>query len=255
MEQVNKNTEGYNLFFRFIEKYAPTGFKNIDRLEPLNVQIEQMMENHKQFFYIGDLIQMHFFHVSNLSKQMMGIEPGILNPYHFFEATHPDDIYRLSLGRAKLLKIAHDLFKAQNGCMILSTNFMMRKPEGNYSNILVQIYAFYCTIPYKSVFILKVHTNVDWYKMTNSWFHYYTGNDISYFRFPDEDLLKMGIPFSAREFEIIKLIESGLSSEEIAEKIFLSVHTVNTHRRNMLKKAGMNSMPELIYDLLERGLL
>ena len=42
--------------------------------------------------------------------------------------------------------------------------------------------------------------------------------------------------FSKREFEIIKGIAQGLESHEIAEKLFLSVHTVNTHRRNIFLK-------------------
>jgi DNA-binding CsgD family transcriptional regulator len=65
----------------------------------------------------------------------------------------------------------------------------------------------------------------------------------------------MGNIFTKREFEIIKLIGSGLSSEEIADKIFLSVHTVNTHRRNILEKSGKETISELIYDLMERGVL
>ena len=76
----------------------------------------------------------------------------------------------------------------------------------------------------------------------------------SYFKYPDEELLKKGNIFSTREFEIIVLIRSGLSSEEIAEKLFLSVHTVNTHRRNILEKSGKESISELIYDLTERGM-
>jgi DNA-binding NarL/FixJ family response regulator len=65
----------------------------------------------------------------------------------------------------------------------------------------------------------------------------------------------LSIPFSDREFEIIRLIESGLTSEQIAEKIFLSVHTVNTHRRNILTKSGKETISELIYELIDKGLL
>ena len=82
-----------------------------------------------------------------------------------------------------------------------------------------------------------------------------TGSDLSNFRFPDDELLKLSVPFSDREFEIIRLIESGMTSEEIAEKIFLSVHTVNTHRRNILTKSGKETMSELIYDLMDQGVL
>ena len=68
-------------------------------------------------------------------------------------------------------------------------------------------------------------------------------------------MLMKGNMFSGREFEIIKLIESGLSSEEIAGKLFLSVHTVNTHRRNILAKSGKPSIADMIYELKERGVL
>ena len=78
---------------------------------------------------------------------------------------------------------------------------------------------------------------------------------MTYFRYPDDQLLMLGHVYSDREFEIIKLIETGMSSEEIAEKLFLSVHTVNTHRRNILEKSGKPSLSELIYDLMERGVL
>ena len=69
-----------------------------------------------------------------------------------------------------------------------------------------------------------------------------------YFRYPNDEMLMMGNVFTTREFEIIRLIEFGLSSEEIAEKLFLSPHTVNTHRRNILKKTRKPYISELIYD-------
>ncbi len=49
-----------------------------------------------------------------------------------------------------------------------------------------------------------------------------------------------------REIEIIRLISEGLTSDQIAEKLFISVHTVKTHRKNILRKTGKNSTPDLI---------
>jgi len=78
---------------------------------------------------------------------------------------------------------------------------------------------------------------------------------MSLFRFPDEKLLQIGPPYSNREFEIIKLIEKGFSSDQIAEQLFISSNTVNTHRSNILKKTDKAHISELIYDLKEQGLL
>jgi len=91
--------------------------------------------------------------------------------------------------------------------------------------------------------------------MKKNSFHHYAGNDLSLFRFPDEELLNISHNLSDRELEIVKLIESGLGSKEIAEKLFISVHTVNTHRSNILQKTGKSQISDLIYELKEHGVL
>ncbi len=58
-----------------------------------------------------------------------------------------------------------------------------------------------------------------------------------------------------REFEIIKLVQLGLTSEQIGEKLLLSKHTINTHRNNILIKTGKAHIWDLIYEFKEHGLL
>jgi DNA-binding NarL/FixJ family response regulator len=51
---------------------------------------------------------------------------------------------------------------------------------------------------------------------------------------------------SVRETEVLKLVLEGKSSEEIAELLYLSVNTVHTHRRNILKKTGARHVVDLL---------
>jgi hypothetical protein len=76
---------------------------------------------------------------------MMGVEPSDLTFYEFFEATHPEDIKRNSLGRSTLLKLANDLFVAgkEKGCKLLSSNLRIKNAKGDYSNLLMQMYLCY----------------------------------------------------------------------------------------------------------------
>jgi tetratricopeptide (TPR) repeat protein/DNA-binding CsgD family transcriptional regulator len=53
-------------------------------------------------------------------------------------------------------------------------------------------------------------------------------------------------PFSKRELEILQLLKDGFISKLIADKLFISIHTVDTHRRRMLKKANVSNTTELI---------
>jgi DNA-binding NarL/FixJ family response regulator len=51
---------------------------------------------------------------------------------------------------------------------------------------------------------------------------------------------------SKREVEILTYLLVGKSSKQIAEELFISKHTVDTHRRNILEKTQLNSVAELI---------
>jgi len=251
---MSENFKDYDLYLKFIETYSPSGFKKIDRNDPLVVQLEALSEINNQFFHVADLIQARITWASKRSELMIGIKPEELDAYHFMEATHPDDLHKHTLGRSKMFNLANDLFAAKKGKALLSINLRIRNAQGEYPDLMFQLYFMYSE-QFHTVLLFQVHTNIDYLKMRNHGYHYYVGNDFSNFRFPDKELLAIGNPLSDREFEIVKLIESGLSSEEIAEKLFLSVHTVNTHRRNILKKTGKSTIPDLVYDLIERGLL
>ena len=61
--------------------------------------------------------------------------------------------------------------------------------------------------------------------------------------------------FTKRETEIIMLMSHGLKSPEIAEKLFISLHTVKNHRKNILRKSHIHSSSELITRCLHQGLI
>lgn len=244
----------YSLFLKFIETCGPTGFRDIDRNDSLLLRLEAMTEINNQFFHVADLIQAKIIWASRRSEVMIGIKPEELDAYHFFEATHPDDVQKHTLGRSKMFNTANDLYAARKGSALLSINLKIRNSKGEYPDLLFQLYFFYSE-KFKTVFLFQVHTDIDFLKKRKHGYHYYVGDDFTNFRFPDKELFLIGNPLSDREFEIVRLVEKGLSSEEIAEKLFLSVHTVNTHRRNILNKTCKPTMSELIFDFKEKRIL
>ena len=64
-----------------------------------------------------------------------------------------------------------------------------------------------------------------------------------------------GFNISEREMEIIKLIAEGLSNKEVAEKLFLSAHTVTTHRKNIMNKLGINNTAGLVLFAVRENLV
>lgn len=252
METASKS---YSLFFDFIDKYLPGGFQNIDLDSPFMLNLERIMEANNQFFYIGDIIHMKVIFASKKSKDLVGLEPEKVDPASFISMVHPEDLTRLVLARTKITSLGANLFVAKKGIAAISSTYRFKTSSGNYVNQLVQCFLFYEGEPFSTVFILHVNTDISWFKKVKYGYHYYIGDDVSFFRYPDERLLLMGNTFSDREFEIIKLVSEGLNSEQIGKKLFLSVHTIDTHRRNILKKSKKSSIMDLILELKDKGLL
>ncbi|HVO74452.1 MAG TPA: response regulator transcription factor [Ignavibacteriaceae bacterium] len=59
---------------------------------------------------------------------------------------------------------------------------------------------------------------------------------------------------SMREIEIIQLVVKGFSNREIADKLFLSIHTVYTHKKNIMRKLKIKSPVELVLYALDSGI-
>jgi DNA-binding NarL/FixJ family response regulator len=58
---------------------------------------------------------------------------------------------------------------------------------------------------------------------------------------------------TAREMQIAKMVTQGISSEQIAEQLSLSLHTINSHRKNILRKLNAKNPIDLMNYLREIG--
>lgn len=58
-----------------------------------------------------------------------------------------------------------------------------------------------------------------------------------------------------REKEVLQLIAEGLTNTEIAEKLFISIPTVNTHRKSIIEKFGVKNTATLIGKAIKLGVL
>jgi len=56
-----------------------------------------------------------------------------------------------------------------------------------------------------------------------------------------------------REKEVLQLIYEGLSTAQMAEKLFISAYTIETHRKNLFVKSGLNKSSQLVKKALDLG--
>lgn len=103
----------------------------------------------------------------------------------------------------------------------------------------------------KEIFIEAIHAIIDnntYYdkRVTDVMMSSYSGKKEQY---------RPNIPLTMREKEIIRLIVEGMSTSEIGETLFLSALTVETHRKNIYIKLGINKIASLVRYALEEGLV
>ena len=72
---------------------------------------------------------------------------------------------------------------------------------------------------------------------------------------PDREKPSGADELTAREMDVLNLICEGLRTKEIAEKLFISVHTVESHRRNIMLKLNINNSSRLVKYAIDNSLV
>lgn len=69
------------------------------------------------------------------------------------------------------------------------------------------------------------------------------------------DVLGCKYSLTKRERQVLKLIIDGLTTREIADQLFISLHTIETHRRNILKKMDVKNTAEMVRDAIKNQVI
>lgn len=64
-----------------------------------------------------------------------------------------------------------------------------------------------------------------------------------------------GEELTEREEDVLKLLAEGMSNKEIGDKLNISVHTVNSHRKNIMEKTGIRSVSGLTIYAVSKGII
>ncbi|WP_210486325.1 LuxR C-terminal-related transcriptional regulator [Rufibacter aurantiacus] len=197
-----------------------------------------------------------FVHENVLS--VLGYAPEEVTVPFILDKIHPDDlVWFLNYEEAAkdfLLSLPPDRSLKYK----IRYDYRLKKSNGEYLRILQQALPIQVDASGGVLRTLGVHTDISHLKKEGMPVLSYIGlqGEPSYINVhaknifsPDRDLL------SKREKEILSLLIAGFPSSQISEKLYISQHTVNTHRKNMLAKTGAASTSELIARAVREGWL
>lgn len=202
--------------------------------------------------YLLDLQSLSYAYMSQRSLHITGIEPKKYEQNgltHFFEHLHPEDRRLITEKTLPLYKkMLKECSLKERKLLNASLNYRIKADEnGLYRHVLAQLSLRSVNEFGMPVLLLGVFSqlNIDQY-LGQDFKLYLSENGVTTKVLLDEHLSSN--PLTNKEMDVMQLIAQGFSSKEIAVKFNISKHTVDTHRRKVLKKLDVsNSIEAVIY--------
>lgn len=173
---------------------------------------------------------------------------------YFNSRVHPDDLIQLSRNGNLMLRFIYKIHPAERRNYKLINEYRILNNNRKYVRVIEQHQALELDKRgniWLAIGVIDISPNQNefqgvTYQLTN----YTTGELVDPFA-PDEN----SITLTKREKEILCLIKNGFLSKEISQKLFISVHTVNTHRQRILEKLSADNSIEAVNYAARLGLL
>lgn len=232
---------------------------------PYTKKLELSLEFHKRllnifqagcyYYMIFNIFQMELEFISPDIENVLGYEPHEINASFFLDQIHPDDKPYFLNFENKLTEFFKELPLEKRGSYKFQHDYRIKAKDHNYIRLLHQIVPleFDENNYYRS---LVLHTDITHIKKDGIPCFSMIGLDDepSYYNIQvTESLTKSFNLFTRREKEILKCIVEGKNSRKIAEELFISIHTVNNHRKSILNKAAVHSPSELVGKCIKEG--
>lgn len=227
----------------------PSLERHIEKIRELDVYLPYS----STFYCITNTQDLSFEFISKNMHACLGIEAKTLQAQgmrYFWSRIHPEDIDKWLTALNELMEFTLAEIPIEKRIRMSYTwNFRFKNGHNKYVNIVQNTTPLEFDSNMKPIIGLAhytvIHPNVKLQitasaKLLNDKNEYET----VYYNNFSQKLLSDGI--SNRERDIIRLLVLNFSSKAIAEKLNISPNTVDTHRRNILKKLHISSTGELI---------
>ena len=224
------------------------GAREPDQMEWLQVKIDSFSNASSSF--ILDFNKMRFTYVSKSVKKITGYSPEeFLNEGFSFcyKIWHPQDIVILKKLHQNLFGYYYSTPIIERHRLKFSYNMRIKRKDGSYMHILQQTIFIKISESGKPLVDFSTLTDITPFKRDHHLtLHIQKLNTFGeYEQVYKEVFNNYDFAFTRRQLEIMTLISKGLTTKEIAARLFLSVDTVKNHRKNILKMTGSKNVVEV----------
>ncbi len=221
--------------------------------------LESIRKVHNSAISIYDMSKMQHVYISSTFEDLLGwnLEEAVKPGHEYIDSLmHPDDYHRLNKAAFGFFELIMKVKKKDRANMEhykMVMDYRTKGKDGSYVRVIEQHKVL--EIDPDDNFWLSLSTldispdqdveSVCRYRLVNS----KTGE---LYHLPN---LALYSSLSMREQEVLQLLAKGLISKQIADQLFISVNTVNTHRQRILEKLEVSNTAEAVQHARRLGLI
>lgn len=192
--------------------------------------------------------------VSPEIEKILGYKPENINLPFLGSIMHPEDLIQYLNFEAATTRFFNCISGEKLFRYKVQNDFRLRKADGAYLRMLNQFVIIQHDADNVRTFV--INTDITHLKKDPQPLLSFIGLDgePSYYNVDVENIFRTSKPvFTPREKDIVSKLAQGMNSSQISENLHISKHTVDSHRKNMLKKTGSKSTCELISNAFNNG--
>lgn len=236
--------------------------ENINVFEIVD-QIASLFAAGSFYYFIFNLVTLEFDYVSQSTKPLLGIKPEKFSFIKLLEILHPEDQKQMIYKESTSLHLKLNIIPKEH-IKNYKTVYLMRikDKKGKYKIFLHQVKALTISDDGKIQQTIGVHTDVTYLKIPFDHKISFIPIDAKlpayHFDYINNKYVLGGSvseKFTKRENDIIRLLGQGKKVSQIASMLYISEHTVNTHKKNIYKKSNCSNSAELVVKCLREGFM
>lgn len=208
------------------------------------------------YYYIFNIKHLSLDFVSKEVKAILGYEPEELYLEKLISLIHPNDHPWFLNFENKVVSFFNTLSLDQIPNYKVSYDYRIKKKNGDYIRILQQVVTIDYSYEHGILKTFGVHTDISHIKQSGNPVLSFIGlnGEPSFINVNSEKVFPTPSEYlSNRETEILSMLMGGKTSKQIAEELFISIETVSTHRKNILKKSNTKNTGNLIAKAILNG--
>lgn len=199
----------------------------------------------KHFVYVLNPFKGQFEYVSEEIRKVLGFDPEEFNLEFYISLVHPEDLPFVMEIQGKVAEFCNTNIPEERMEYKYCYDFRLRTKEGNYIQAYLQYFYLEMNKNFQAMRVMTILSDISHIKIGGT-------PHLSVFRMSD-GLVKIvnekrinRITLTAKENEIFEFLIKGFTSQDIGEALGISKHTVDTHRRNILKRNECSNTSELL---------